>query len=185
MASANQVVQPTVRQWPWPSRQHRDSEDSDMSDNLRAAYPLTLYYDASCPLCLAEMTAIKRLDHHDRLHLVDCSAPGFDDAACRAADIGVEALMRRLHARDADGHWRIGVPAFAVAYAAVDARGVAAFFATPRLAGILGRLYGWLADHRQGFSRLGLNGLFGAWVAWLARRAQRRAVTCHAGVCER
>ena len=156
-----------------------------MRDELLASYPLVLYYDHSCGLCLAEMTAIKRADTRDRIVLVDCSPPGFTDAHLEAAGIPTEALMRRLHARDAAGTWRVGVPAFATAYAAVGADGIAAFFANKRLSRVLGVLYGWLADHRQGFSRLGLNGLFGAWMNWMAKRAQKRAQACHDGVCIR
>jgi predicted DCC family thiol-disulfide oxidoreductase YuxK len=148
-------------------------------------YPITLYFDASCPLCLAEMTAIKRNDRHDRLRLVDCSRPGFCDADCEQAGIATHDLMRRLHARDAAGRWRIGVPAFSVAYGAIGVAGLAAFFDQPRLATVFARLYGWVADHRQGLSRLGLNGLFGLWVGWMARRAQARAASCHDGLCKR
>jgi predicted DCC family thiol-disulfide oxidoreductase YuxK len=152
--------------------------------DLAARYPLTLYYDDACPLCRSEMAAMKRLDRHDRLHLVDCSAPGFADDHCAQAGIPVQALMSRLHARDADGVWRVGVPAFAAAYAAIGALPVARFFADPKHRSWLARAYGWLADHRQGFSKLGLNGLFGAYVHWMARRAQRRAAACHDGRCE-
>lgn len=148
-------------------------------------YPLTLYYDASCPLCLAEMMAIKRNDARDRIRLVDCSGPGFVDPDCRDAGIATDALMWRLHARDAQGRWWIGVPAFAIAYGALGAASVAAFFTDARLAQPLGWLYGWVADHRQGLSRFGLGGLFGKWVGWVARRAQARAATCHDGICER
>jgi predicted DCC family thiol-disulfide oxidoreductase YuxK len=147
-------------------------------------YPLTLYYDDSCPLCRAEMQVIARSDAHGRIHLVDCSPPGFDDPDCRAAGIATAALMRRLHARDADGHWRVGVPAFAAAYTAIGVDGLGRFFSTPGLQPLLARLYGWLADHRQGLSRLGLSGLFGVYVQWLARRAERRAAACHAGMCD-
>jgi predicted DCC family thiol-disulfide oxidoreductase YuxK len=147
------------------------------------AYPLTLYYDDSCPLCRAEMRVIARNDAHGRIRLVDCSTPGFDDPACRAAGIATDALMHRLHALDADGHWRVGVPAFAAAYTAIGVGGLGRFFSSPRLQPLLSRLYGWLADHRQGLSRLGLSGLFGRVVQWLARRAARRAAACHAGAC--
>ena len=153
------------------------------TDPLVARYPLTLYYDDSCRLCRAEMAAMKRLDRHDRLRLVDCSTPGFEDAACSTASIPVAALMRRLHARDADGVWRVGIPAFVVAYAAIDAVPVARFLAVPGRRSWLERAYGWLADHRQGFSKLGLNGLFGAYVHWLARRAARKAHACADGHC--
>jgi predicted DCC family thiol-disulfide oxidoreductase YuxK len=92
--------------------------------------------------------------------------------------------MCRLHARDAEGRWRVGVPAVAAAYGAVGLAGLGGFFAAPRLQPLLARLYGWLADHRQGLSRLGLTGLFGRYVQWLARRAEKRASACHAGACD-
>jgi predicted DCC family thiol-disulfide oxidoreductase YuxK len=154
-----------------------------VSDLEAIRYPLTLYYDASCPLCAAEMAALKRCDTHGRIELVDCSMPGFTDPHCDAAGVETAAMMRRLHCRDGAGRWRIGVPAFAIAYSAVGAAGIGAFFADARWAPLLARLYGWLADHRQGFSRLGLNGLFGAWVHFMARRAQRRAKACADGAC--
>ena len=149
------------------------------------SYPLTIYFDASCPLCAAEMAAIARADVAGKLRLVDCSATGFVDADCAAAGIEVSALMWRLHARDAAGQWRVGVPAFAAAYDAIGVGGLAAFWTDPRWAPALRRLYGWVADHRQGLSRLGLDRLFGLWVGWVSRRAQHRAATCHDGVCER
>jgi predicted DCC family thiol-disulfide oxidoreductase YuxK len=147
-------------------------------------YPLTLYFDDSCPLCRAEMAAITRCDPAGRIRLVDCSASGFDDPDCRAAAIATADLMRRLHARDAEGRWRVGVPAVAAAYAAVGLASLGGFLATPPLQPVLARLYGWLADHRQALSRLGLTGLFGRYVDWLARRAARRATSCHAGACD-
>ena len=160
-----------------------DAADADARDGF-PAYPLTLYFDDSCPLCRAEMAAITRCDHEARIRLVDCSAPDFDDADCKAAGIATTALMRRLHARDAEGRWRVGVPAVAAAYGAVGLIGLGGVFASPRLQPVLARLYGWLADHRQGLSRVGLTGLFSRYVDWLAHRAVRRASTCHAGACD-
>jgi predicted DCC family thiol-disulfide oxidoreductase YuxK len=147
------------------------------------AYPLTLYYDAGCPLCLAEMTALKRSDHRGRLRLVDCSAADFADPDSIADGRPVAALMHRMHARDASGRWWVGIPAFAVAYGAVGVDGVSRFFADPRWRPVTDRLYAWVADHRQGLSRLGLNGLFGRWVMHRARRAARRAQACADGAC--
>ena len=155
-----------------------------LAGDIDLAYPLTLYFDDSCPLCRAEMAAITRNDQAGRIRLVDCSAPDFDDADCRAAGIATRELMHRLHARDAQGRWAVGVPAVAAAYRAVGLAGLGGFFASKRLQPLLARLYGWLADHRQGLSRLGLTGLFGRYVDWLAARAVRRASACHAGACE-
>lgn len=132
------------------------------------AYPLTLYYDASCPLCAAEMGALKRRDAQDRLRLVDCSAPGFDGApaGCTSAD-----LLRLLHAQTADGRVLVGVPAFEAAYAAV---GQHAFVTTLRLPGIRTLaewLYPHLARHRQRLPRA------------LAPLLWGRSARCTSGAC--
>lgn len=68
------------------------------------ALPLTVDYDASCPLCRAEMEAMKARDARDVLRLVDCSSPGFDavyGAAGygRAARVYASPLLRRLQDR--------------------------------------------------------------------------------------
>lgn len=162
----------------------RQPPDSAAIDAAQTAYPLTLYYDDSCPLCRAEMAAITRNDPAGRIRLVDCSVPGFDDAHCRAAGIATHELMHRLHARDAEGRWAVGVPAVAAAYRAVGLAGLGGFFASRRWQPLLARLYGWLADHRQGLSRVGLTGGFGRYVDWLARRAVQRSSACHAGHCD-
>ena len=167
------------------SDNHARAYEPDHPGTVPPQYPITLYYDASCPLCAAEMSAIARADTEGRLRLVDCSAPGFADRDCERDGVAVAALMWRLHARDAAGQWRIGVPAFALAYETIGVRGLAAFWTDERWAPALRRLYGWVADHRQGLSRLGVDRLFGHWVGWVSRRAQRRAVTCHDGVCAR
>lgn len=147
---------------------------------MHVAYPLTVYVDATCPLCMAEFASLKRHDRAARIALVDCSPHGFSDPFCTAAGIEAPALMRRIHARAADGRWLTGVPVFAAAYRAVGVDMVADVFASRRLAGLLNRAYPWIADHRTLLSRLGLVGLFGWCVDRLARRAQRRTAACGA-----
>ena len=44
---------------------------------MDTVYPLTLYYDSSCPLCNQEMTRLKQHDQADNLKLVDCSAADY------------------------------------------------------------------------------------------------------------
>jgi predicted DCC family thiol-disulfide oxidoreductase YuxK len=149
------------------------------------ALPLTVYYDASCPLCRAEMDSLRRHDAGARLDFIDCSAPGFADADARAAGIGREAMMSVLHVRDARGVWHRGIPAFALVYRTLGLDGVAAWLSHPRLQPAWTRGYRWLAAHRQWLSRPWLVRLFGWAVERAARRAARRMrcepVACAAG----
>jgi predicted DCC family thiol-disulfide oxidoreductase YuxK len=55
---------------------------------------MTIYYDASCPICATEMAAIKMRDVNQRLELVDCSMPTFDDAEANSAGVSREARCR-------------------------------------------------------------------------------------------
>lgn len=88
-------------------------------------YPMTVFYDASCPLCLREMTLLKRYDQLDQIHLIDCS-PG-DFAAIEGN--GRDAMMRVIHSRDAAGQWLVGAPVFAAAYRAAGFASVASLWA--------------------------------------------------------
>lgn len=135
------------------------------------SYPLTIYYDASCPLCAAEMHAIRDHDGERRLKLVDCSARDFRDDDVDAEGIAIAELMQRIHARDAAGRWYRGVDVFVLAYRAVHIEAIARLWSNRRLRPFLDRLYGWVASHRAGLSRLRLNRVYG----WLVRRAARKA----------
>jgi predicted DCC family thiol-disulfide oxidoreductase YuxK len=130
--------------------------------NARAPrYPLTVFYDASCPMCASEMHALRERDADARLELVDCSATGFSDEGLRAEGITREQLMSLIHARDAYGRWLIGADCFAAIYAAVGLHGAAGLWGSRRLRPLLGRLYPWIARHRQALSRLGAHRLIG------------------------
>lgn len=48
---------------------------------MNAIYPLTLLYDASCPVCGLEIDHLKQRCGDGRLLFVDITAPGFDAAA--------------------------------------------------------------------------------------------------------
>lgn len=146
-------------------------------------WPLTIFYDASCPLCREEMHALKAFDAGGRLRLRDASAPGFDDARCRSAGVGTVELMRLIHAVDGAGRWYRGVPVFELAYGAAGLTTVARLFSHARLRPLWDRLYPWIARFRQPLSALRLNRVYGAWVRRAARRAQRRTQACRDGLC--
>lgn len=152
---------------------------------LSATYPLTIYYDASCPLCRKEMHTLRDHDAHGTLHLVDCSAAGFQDADVDRAGFETPELMALIHARDADGHWFIGVDVFVLAYRAVGIEAIAGLWSNRFLRPIWDRVYPWVARHRMGLSKIGFTTAFGWLVSWSARRAAARSKGCHDGVCER
>lgn len=122
--------------------------------NRPVRYPLTVFYDASCPLCVREMEALRSRDQHGRLELVDCSAPGFSDEGLQAEGITREKLMRLIHVRDAHGRWLVDVAALEAAYRAVGRERTARFWGSRHLHPLLRPLYAWVARHRRTLSRL-------------------------------
>jgi len=124
------------------------------------AYPLTVYYDASCPLCRAEMETLKARDCDDRLRLIDCSTAAFDARTCAAQGVTRGMMMERIHARDVAGRWLVGLDVFAAVYDAAGFHGLARIYGSRRLRPWLDRAYPWIAAHRYALSRFGLPRLF-------------------------
>ncbi|MEY4729525.1 MAG: hypothetical protein RL020_683 [Pseudomonadota bacterium] len=147
-------------------------------------YPLTIFYDASCPLCRKEMHALKDYDAQDRLRLIDCSTATFHDASAVQAKISTADMLRLIHARDASGRWIIGVDVFVLAYRAAGIEAVAGFFEFRPLRPFLNRLYPWIARNRMALSRLGVTDAFEYFVRRAAVRAQKRAQSCSTEKCE-
>jgi predicted DCC family thiol-disulfide oxidoreductase YuxK len=119
------------------------------------AYPLTVFYDRSCPLCAQEIEGLKALDAAGRLELVDCSAPEFDDEFLIGDGLDRAVLMRRLHARDIRGRWLVGMDAFEAIYRAAGLERVARVWTHPSWRPFFERLYPWVVRNRQLLSRLG------------------------------
>jgi predicted DCC family thiol-disulfide oxidoreductase YuxK len=147
-------------------------------------YPLTIFYDASCPLCRKEMHALKEYDAQDRLRLVDCSADTFLDTSAQQANISTADMLRLIHARDDSGRWIIGVDVFVLAYRAAGIEAVAGFFEFRPLRPFLNRLYPLIARNRMMLSRLGVTDAFEFFVRSAALRAQKRAQSCKTEKCE-
>jgi predicted DCC family thiol-disulfide oxidoreductase YuxK len=122
--------------------------------------PITVFYDASCPICEAEMTALKARDLRDEICLIDCSSPTFDDSAFLMQGISRELMIKRIHGVDAIGRWYVGVDLFAVVYGVAQMKWLARFLGSSMLRPVLVRLYPWVADNRTIMSKLKLQGLF-------------------------
>jgi predicted DCC family thiol-disulfide oxidoreductase YuxK len=148
-----------------------------MEAYMNTVYPLTLYYDSSCPLCNQEMTRLKQHDQADNLKLVDCSAA---DYAAPAGAPERQKMMQLLHAQTADGMWVVGVPAFRLAYAGAGFHFVADWLDRPYIKQAMNRLYPLIARNRYlipgWFAKI--------WFNWLAIHAQRRSRSCAKGQCE-
>jgi predicted DCC family thiol-disulfide oxidoreductase YuxK len=134
-------------------------------------YPLTVFYDASCPMCASEMHALKERDRDARLELVDCSAPAFDDTVLAGTGITRADLMARIHARDAHGRWLVALDAFEACYRAAGLERAAQVWGAQGMRPVLDPLYRWIARRRQLLSRLGAGGLVRRLIGALANPA--------------
>ena len=133
---------------------------------------LTIYYDASCPLCVCEMAVVKSRDVDGLLALVDCSGNQPLPAPRMSNEAGItrEAMMRSLHARTADGRWLVGVPAYEAIFRATGFPRLARLAASARLAPLLAKVYAWVARYRYRLPRRGIARLLA-----LASRRNARA----------
>lgn len=150
---------------------------------MSATLPLTIYFDASCSLCNAEMQNIKLLDASNELILVDCSALDFDDSPYHVDGITRETMMNCLHAQDADGSWLKGVAAFEVIYRTVGMASIAKLWGHPITRPLAERAYPWVVRHRYFLSALGLHKLFGLWSKRAARQSNLKSQACKDGRC--
>jgi predicted DCC family thiol-disulfide oxidoreductase YuxK len=135
-------------------------------------YPITIYYDASCPICEKEVRLLKEFDRQNKIELVDCSPNEFDgkDGYSR------ESMMTLIHARAQDGRWLVGAPVFAAAYAAADMTVLAKLWGNARLQPVWRVVYPWIANNRQLLSKFGFTHAFDRLVRWLHAREAKRAV---------
>jgi predicted DCC family thiol-disulfide oxidoreductase YuxK len=132
-------------------------------------YPLTIYFDGSCPLCTREIALLTKFDEQQLLQMVDCSATDFAPIDGYAR----EAMMALIHARDAAGAWLIGAPVFAAAYRATGFASIASLWGSRRLQPMWRVVYPWIANNRMWLSKLGAIGA----LTWVLHRLHARAAT--------
>lgn len=132
--------------------------------SLQITYPLTIYYDASCPLCAAEMHTLKEADNDNKIILIDCSSEAFNEPpSCPATR---QAMMERIHAVDANGKWITGIDVFAVTYKAAGYEKLGQLWGSKLLKPVLKRAYPLIADNRKWLSKTPLPYLFNTILRW-------------------
>ena len=142
-------------------------------------YPLTLFYDAACPVCSLEMDHLRERDVAGRLIFVDIGAPGFDAAAHGAT---LQAMNAEIHAKRPDGSMLKGVEVLRLAYEAAGLGWVLRASAWPVLQPAFDLAYRGFARHRIAISRAAAP-LIRSLRNLRARRAVRRMRECSAGAC--
>lgn len=114
-------------------------------------FPLTIYYDASCPLCRTEMETLKQADDTNQLILVDCSHTAMQ--LPDSCPVTREALMNRIHAQDAMGRWITGVDVFAAAYTVTGFTKMGKLWSSRILRPLLSRAYPWWQTIDSGLAK--------------------------------
>lgn len=110
-------------------------------------YPLTIYYDASCPMCRSEMETIKESDTESKLILIDCS--NTDLITPDSCPVSREAMMERIQAVDASGKWINSTDVFAAAYTAGGFKKLGQLWGNKILRPLFSRAYPLIADNRK------------------------------------
>ncbi len=112
---------------------------------------LTLLYDGGCPLCVREVTMLRRRDlrihgANPRLAFVDIDAAGYEPAA--HAGISYRAAMGRMHGVQADGTVLRDLAVFREAYRLVGLGWLYAPSDWPLLRPLVDAAYGFWARWR-------------------------------------
>ncbi len=144
---------------------------------MNTTYPLTLFYDAACPVCRLEMDNLRARNALNRLVFKDISAPGFDAERYGAT---LQEMGALLHGQRADGTLVIGAETIRLAYRAVGLGYLAAPTDLPGLRPLFDAAYAVFARNRYGISAL-----FGPVIERVAAaRAAKRMQACKDGQCE-
>lgn len=119
--------------------------DQTMKDKADSVYEIEVFYDGGCPLCLREITMLRRWDRQSKIRFTDIDAADFQPAAVGKS---YEQLMAQMHGRLADGTWVQGVEVFRRLYAAVGFVQLVALSRLPVISQVLDLGYSVFAKNR-------------------------------------
>jgi predicted DCC family thiol-disulfide oxidoreductase YuxK len=153
-----------------------------MNSLSTATLPITVFYDASCPICHAEMSTLKLRDVKHEIQLIDCSSAQFDDAEFQKQGISRDLMMKRIHGMDAIGRWYVGVDLFAIIYDIAQMKWMARLWGSTLLRPVLVRAYPWIADNRMLLSKFNVQRVFKT--SLFRNSPQKKVPDCESGTCK-
>ena len=112
---------------------------------------LTLFYDAACPLCQAEILFLSRRNQAGLLDFVDINSERFDSAKI---GISCDQALAAMYGQYDNGALIQGVTVFSEAYRRADLLFLAWIFSRKSLQTILQVAYRFFARNRHAISRL-------------------------------
>ncbi len=112
---------------------------------------LTIFYDGGCPLCVAEMEQLHRLDVQGKIAFENIYA---EDFAGRFPHIDQQQADRRLHGQAGDGSMLFGLDVTYQAWALVGKRSWVAILRWPVIKQLADIGYLFFARYRYSISRL-------------------------------
>ena len=112
---------------------------------------LTLFYDAACPLCQAEILFLSRRNQAGLLDFVDINSERFDSTKI---GISCDQALAAMYGQYGNGELIQGVTVFSEAYRRADLPFLAWIFSRKSLQTILQVAYRFFARNRHAISRL-------------------------------
>ena len=118
---------------------------------MRPIEKLTLFYDAACPLCQAEILFLSRRNQAGLLDFVDINSERFDSAKI---GISCDQALAAMYGQYDNGALIQGVTVFSEAYRRADLPFLAWIFSRKSLQATLQIAYRFFAKNRHAISRL-------------------------------
>ena len=112
---------------------------------------LTLFYDASCPLCEAEIVFLSRRNQAGLLEFVDINSTHFE---LHPSGLSCQQAMDAMYGQYEDGTLIKGVEVFAQSYTRANLKVLAWLFSCKALRPVLNLSYSFFARHRHTISKL-------------------------------
>ncbi|ATC97018.1 thiol-disulfide oxidoreductase DCC family protein [Pseudoalteromonas tunicata] len=112
---------------------------------------LTVFYDGTCPLCVAEMDRLRELNGQNKLHFADIYMPDFEK---QYPSIDVVAANLILHAQWQDGSMIYGLDVTVAAWQQVNKHKWLKILRFPVIKPLADWVYLFFAKNRYSISKL-------------------------------